>query len=95
MNANDRAKLVRAALIAADDLEQRHHYPAVGVFRQLCRIVATLPDADEVPRCAGPGCGQPLTSSARGRPRTYCSTRCKTRASKQRQRKVVEMTYWQ
>lgn len=81
--------LIRAALAVADDLDQRL-YPAVGVIRQLARLVATMPAEKSAVLCRGPGCAQILVQPPRGRRRLYCSTRCKSRATKRRVRKGVE-----
>lgn len=82
--------LIRAVNLVCDDLDARL-YPAVGVIRQLVRVAATLPAPPAQDVCPAPGCSTRITQPGRGRPRLYCSTRCKSRASKQRARNVAQM----
>jgi hypothetical protein len=41
---------------------------------------------DDVLRCAGPGCGRPLTRLATGRPALYCSANCRKAGQRERDR---------
>jgi hypothetical protein len=41
---------------------------------------------DTVARCAGPGCGQPVTRAATGRPARYCGGNCRQAARRARVR---------
>lgn len=41
---------------------------------------------DTVARCAGPGCGLPLTRAATGRPARYCGDNCRQAAHREKAR---------
>jgi hypothetical protein len=43
---------------------------------------------DDVARCAGPGCEQPLARQSTGRPARYCSPRCRKAAQRKRDRQA-------
>jgi hypothetical protein len=43
---------------------------------------------DDVARCAGPGCEQPLARQSTGRPARYCSPRCRKAAQRERDRQA-------
>jgi hypothetical protein len=70
--------LVAALLFVADDLD-RCAYPFAGTVRQGARRIAeiegTAPGPNACERCGGPIDQKPL-----GRPRRYCSERCRKRA---------------
>ena len=42
----------------------------------------------EVPRCAGPGCGRPLTRLGTGRRPKYCGQNCRKAAQRERERQA-------
>jgi uncharacterized Zn finger protein (UPF0148 family) len=44
--------------------------------------------SDDVVQCAGPGCGQPLTRLATGRPARYCGPNCRKAAQRDRDRQA-------
>ena len=43
---------------------------------------------DDVARCAGPGCGRPLTRPGTGRPASYCGPNCRQAAHRERVRQA-------
>jgi hypothetical protein len=45
---------------------------------------------DTVARCSGPGCGQPVTRAATGRPARYCGGNCRQAARRARVRAEEE-----
>jgi hypothetical protein len=52
---------------------------------------------DDVARCAGPGCGQPLTRLATGRPARYCGPNCRKAAQRDRDRRAeaeLQLAAW-
>jgi endogenous inhibitor of DNA gyrase (YacG/DUF329 family) len=69
--------LVAALLYVADDLDKRG-YPLAGAVRQGARKLAEAEAiAPSVDAC--PGCGNPIPRNPRGRPRRWCSERCRKR----------------
>ncbi len=42
--------------------------------------------------CAGPGCTQPITARPTGRPARFCSTACRVKAHRQRERDRAPLT---
>lgn len=84
MRAADR-DLVRLALAAAADMDARAAPATAGLLRRLAgRIVelaAVVPSAPDPGTCRG--CGTRLVARAGpGRPRAWCSERCRSRARK-------------
>lgn len=67
--------LARHLAFVAGDLDQRH-YPYAGVVRQAARLLAEQP-ARIADGCRG--CGTPLKQPDTGRPRVWCSERCRRR----------------
>lgn len=83
-------RLVALALEVADELDApgagAHTLGlGAGLLRRLARELVTGPELDR-DRC--PVCEAPVVQSGRGRPRVYCSRRCRDRAAR---RKCVEM----
>ena len=71
------ADLARLGLRLADELERRLGVVSAGVVRALARRVQLGP----TPRPDGcAGCGAPLEHPPTGRPRKWCSERCRRRA---------------
>lgn len=68
----DLARLARLGALVAGDLERRG-YPMAGIVRQIARALVTVSPARDT-GCRG--CGAPLTTG-RGRPRIWCSERCR------------------
>lgn len=87
-DADDR-QLAALGLWLADDLERRLETHS-GIIRQLARRLVELSPRDKPPGGC-PVCGQDVPENTRGRPRTYCSTRCKNAARS----KVSEMSNWE
>ena len=75
------ADMARALTWIAADLEDRH-YLGVGIIRQAAGVLATL-EAPAEHAC--PICHGPIDQPATGRPRRYCSTRCKRTARNRRE----------
>lgn len=82
------AQLAQLGSWIADDLEQRFLYPGVGAIRQMVRRIATYTDEQTPTGC--PICGGDIQRNGKGRPRTYCSPRCRNAARS----KVSEMSNW-
>jgi hypothetical protein len=89
--------LARQLALIASDLESRG-YEHTGPLRQAARLLVGSPDDahgldDEQtagePRCGW--CGGPLVRQARGRPRRWCSARCRRAAQRPKGRNVDEM----
>lgn len=79
---SERARLVRLGLILATDLERGGTPGASGLIRMMCReLAADRPtiDGDEANDVC-PVCGDVIVQSSTGRPRMYCSPRCRERA---------------
>jgi hypothetical protein len=74
------AKLAGILLWVAQDLEERHAYQYAGAVRQGARRIAELeatePGPNECERC-----GARLDQKPLGRPRRFCSERCRKRAA--------------
>jgi ribosomal protein L37AE/L43A len=74
--APDRPDLAATLAFAASELEDRG-YPYAGVVRQAVRrlrdLEAQVPKRDST--C--PRCGREVLQPGRGRPRIYCSRRCR------------------
>lgn len=72
----------RALLVAADYLDERL-IPVSGVVRRAARLLAqaNVRQRATVEEFACPSCGGPMPASAsRGRPRVFCSRRCRDAA---------------
>jgi hypothetical protein len=73
-------EFVSVLLFVAQDLEERHAYQYAGAIRVAARRIseleatATLPDACE-------RCGARLDQKPRGRPRRFCSERCRRKSA--------------
>jgi ribosomal protein L37AE/L43A len=74
--------LVVTLLWLAEDLEKKH-YPFSGAIRQGARRIAELEAIAPSPHgCRR--CGKPLVQRSTGRPRVWCSERCRRRKVSQR-----------
>lgn len=81
----DRGECAKASQLlnrVADALDPRM-VASVGAIRYGARLLAEVSlvapsPSDQIPRC--PTCGAAIETSRRGRPKTYCSTRCKDAA---------------
>lgn len=83
---DERAQLARALAMVAADLDAKR-YPLAGVVRQAAHAVLAAPE----PAAGGcRRCGAPLQPKPRGRPPSYCGSRCRRAAW--RSRKQDEMT---
>lgn len=71
---NEYDEVSRRLLAIAADLDARL-YPYTGPLRRAARLLATAPRRPEPGGCRA--CGGPVVTSVRGRPRIYCSDRCK------------------
>jgi hypothetical protein len=71
--------LSAALVFIANDLDGRQ-YPYAGAVRRAARQLALLEAqaGGNLPTC--PSCGAEVLRAARGRPRIYCSARCRHRA---------------
>lgn len=67
--------IARDLLTLAEVLDRRGFLMS-GICRQAARVLAALPTPDER---ACPTCGCAVTQRARGRPRVYCTDRCRRR----------------
>lgn len=67
--------LPRQLAYIAGDLDRRG-YPYAGAVRRAARALLEVPDRDPA-GCRG--CGTPLEQPATGRPRVWCSERCRRR----------------
>lgn len=95
--------LPRLAMIVAEDLEHRG-YKAAGVVRQLAREAVALRQAladrdaalgrrwaDAADGISCPACGAEVPKNSTGRPRRYCSDRCrKAHARRKSRNETVE-----
>ena len=72
----DRIAVSRLLVQAAADLDRRGLYHA-GIMRQAARLLLEVPE-QSAGSCAG--CGAPVTQAATGRPRKWCSERCRDAA---------------
>jgi hypothetical protein len=70
------ADLATAILFVADDLERRG-YPFAGAVRQAARRLTELEPLHATNGCEL--CGRPLDQKRFGRPRRWCSERCRKR----------------
>jgi hypothetical protein len=74
------ADLVSALLFIASDLEEKRAYPYSGAIR---RAAARLQELEAVAPAGAPDtcarCGKPLKQRSTGRPRKWCSERCRRR----------------
>lgn len=78
------AELARLGTAVADILDDRGNPGASGVIRQLAALVITqateldLLRPSDAPCC--PQCAAPVIQATTGRPRVYCSAKCRRRA---------------
>ena len=72
----EQSGLVKALLFVAQDLDNRA-YPYSGTLRRAAQIIASL-EARAPEAC--PQCGETVEQPGRGRPRVYCSRKCRNRA---------------
>lgn len=59
-----------------------------GLAPRRSRKAGVAPSMNDVARCAGPGCGKPLTRLATGRPPRYCGPNCRKAAQRDRDRRA-------
>lgn len=78
--------LSAALLFVAADLEHRG-YPFAGPVRRAAQAVKEL-EGRERAASNCPQCGRPVIRGERGRPKTFCSGRCRTRAWRNRDEMV-------
>lgn len=74
-------ELARVLGLIAASLDQRGADGSAYVLRRVAALLVCLPTPG-VNDC--PVCASPVGRPDRGRPRVYCSTRCRRRAEKQR-----------
>lgn len=70
--------LSRALTFVAADLD-RKGYPFAGAVRQAARRMAEVEKGDRSDNPC-PQCGGEVERSSRGRPKVYCTDRCRDRA---------------
>jgi hypothetical protein len=73
------ARLAGILLWVAQDLEERHAYQYAGAVRQAARRIAELEATEPGPNVCE-RCGARLDQKPLGRPRKFCSERCRKRA---------------
>jgi hypothetical protein len=66
------ADLVRLLSLIADSLERQNQAASGGLVRQAARRIATEESSEGCERC-----GKPLVQPVTGRPRRFCSERCR------------------
>lgn len=75
------ADLARFLSLIADSLEGQNQATSGGILRQAARRIVELTEiVGEVGGCER--CGIPLKRKSTGRPRRFCSERCRKRAGK-------------
>jgi hypothetical protein len=75
---DDRTTVAHTVALIADDLDAKG-YAWTGALRQAVRLLHT---DDGRPRCER--CGQPLDVADTGRPRRFCTDRCRKAAARVR-----------
>lgn len=76
---DERDRYARMLLAIASDLEQRL-YPFAGAVRHAAGLLKAAPPPPAPGVCQG--CANPVATSARGRPRKWCSDRCRKAAGR-------------
>jgi hypothetical protein len=66
--------LVRLLLVVADSLERQNQAGSAGLLRRAARRIAADEASEGCERC-----GAPLQRRPTGRPRRFCSERCRRR----------------
>lgn len=71
----------------ADRFDGKNDHLAV-VLRQLAHYAASPTEAEPAAGCC-PGCGDTVVQSGVGRPRRWCSARCRNREAKRKRNDVM------
>jgi len=76
------AEVARFLVLIATELEHTTAAVLAPSLRQVAQWIATGPPRPIEGAC--PGCGGDIVQRGRGRPRRWCSARCRNRAAKRR-----------